>query len=181
MATRKPVVEFSPDIPVDLASFYARKGGVDLGTLSELTKSVGVADKGAENTRSKRTCVRVREEISKLQDILNEDFMDAKPARGGGRGKGRGSSGGGGRVSNRSVEFASDDAASGGSGAVALAKKKRPLYSQFTRKRRKRKRKTLEEGKVISTCSYFAPVALVVVVIAAEIVVEVVIIAVVIH
>ena len=131
------------------------KGGVDLGTLSELTKSVGVTDGGMENVRSKRTCVRVREEISKLQDILNDDLMDTKPARAGARGKGRGvSGGGGGRVSigaNQSVEFVSDGAVSDGeSGVLQPSKKKRSSYSQFTHKRRKRKRKTIEEGKVVS-------------------------------
>lgn len=138
---------------MDLASFYASKGGVDLGTLSELTKSVGVSDDNMENSRSKRTCVRVREEISKLEEILKDDSVDTKAStsksRGGGRGRGRGSTT---RTSleaaNQLGEMGADEL--GGVAVVPAAKKyKKPAYSQFTHKRRKRKRKPPEEGKRI--------------------------------
>lgn len=118
-----------------------------------------MADEGVENTRSKRTCVRVRQEISKLQEILNDDVVDAKPTRVGGRGKGRGgSSAGSGRIStgaNRSIELASDDAVLSGSGLMPPSKKKRSSYSQFTHKRRKRKRKPPEEGKELFMLNHF--------------------------
>lgn len=142
--------DFAADMPIDLASLYALKGGVDLGTLSELAKSVGVADDGSsECTRSKRTCVRVRQEISKLQEILNDDVSDSKTGKPSGRSRGRGSAGAPGRSSlgaNRSVEF-DDDALSSGSGLLPPAKKKRSSYSQFTHKRRKRKKKQPDDGK----------------------------------
>ena len=141
--------------PVDLASFYASKGGVDLSTLSELTKSVGVSDDGGTvepTSRSKRTCVRVREEISKLEEILKDDSLEpasSKPKGVSGRGKGRGaggrsSSGGGGL--GRSAETVGEDVGTG-SVVSSAAKKKKATYSQFTHKRRKRKRKPPEDGK----------------------------------
>ena len=54
---------------------------MDLGTLSELTKGVpGMDDDGG---RSKRTCVRVREGISRLEEILGDGSSpgEVKPAR----------------------------------------------------------------------------------------------------
>ncbi len=167
VAANKKSSEFVAEGPVDLASFYASKGGVDLSTLSELTKSVGVSDEagGVETTsRSKRTCVRVREEISKLEEILKDDTLETKPAlsskpKGGGggggggsagRGKGRGtggrSSSGGGGVGRSVAETTGDDVGAGSS-VVPMAKKKKTTYSQFTHKRRKRKRKPPEEGQ----------------------------------
>ncbi len=142
--------DFAADMPIDLATLYARKGGVDLSTLSELTKSVGAAEGDGTGSRSKRTCVRVRQEISKLQEILNEDTSsDVKPGKvSGGKSRGRNSGGG---VASRSslgpkvVEL--DDDALSGSGLLPSAKKKRSTYSQFTHKRRKRKKKQMEEGK----------------------------------
>ena len=109
-----------------------------------------MADEGMEGTRSKRTCVRVRQEISKLQEILNDDTSDVKLVKPGGRGRGRGSGGpaSGGRSSlgaNRSVEFDED---ADGNSLIPPTKKKRSSYSQFTHKRRKRKKKLPEEGKM---------------------------------
>ena len=58
-----------------LATYYPT-GDVDLGTLSELTKSVqetkGKNVSDGEGGRSKRTCVRVREEISRLEEFLED-------------------------------------------------------------------------------------------------------------
>lgn len=136
-------------MPLDLATFYASKGGVDLSTLSELTKSVGVSDDGMDNTRSKRTCVRVREEISKLEEILKDDNSDAKPSpvskQRSGRGKGRGSTSRAATGANKSAELEGEGDES--VGAPSAKKYKRPAYSQFTHKRRKRKKKP-EEGTV---------------------------------
>lgn len=145
----KKASEFAADAPVDLATLYASKGGVDLSTLSELTKSVGVSDDGMETTtRSKRTCVRVREEISKLEEILKDDTLEGKSSlptkqKGAGRGKGRGAS----ARASAVVEQPADAMSDGLAGVAPSAKKyKRPAYSQFTHKRRKRKRKPPEEG-----------------------------------
>ncbi len=133
--------EFLPDAPLDIATLYATKGGLDLSTLSELTNSAPGKGEDGQASRSKRTCVRVREEISKLQEILQDE--EGKPAagsrgrgRGGaGRGKGGGGGGGGGRVSDHE--------------AVAVKKYRRPAYrSQFTHKRRKKRRKQPEEGRI---------------------------------
>ena len=154
LAAAKKAAEFSADMPVDLASFYASKGGVDLSTLSELTKSVGVSDDGTDkdtNTRSKRTCVRVREEISKLEEILKDENSDAKSSQPSkpraGRGKGRGSSGrSAAAAANKSAELAGDELDSSGVAAPSAKKYKRPAYSQFTHKRRKRKKKVPDEG-----------------------------------
>ena len=144
---RKTGTEFTPDVPVDLATFYASKGGVDLGTLSELTKSVqektGV-NVSVTQSRSKRTCVRVREEISKLQEILQEDTIPPQSAaRPRGRGRGRVQPSGGdsaGRTSDTGIQEVT----------FPVKKYRRPAYrSQFTHKRRKKKRKPPEEGNVI--------------------------------
>ena len=145
-ATRKATVEFSSDIPVDLASLYAKKGGVDLSTLSELTRSVGMSEEGEENTRTKRTCVRVREGISKLQEIFNDDSVDTKPARVGGRGRGRGGAHASAATVNLLAEVVSDERMSCGSGLAPLTKKKRSSYSQFTHKRRKKRKRSPDEG-----------------------------------
>jgi len=68
---REEVEKAGPDQPVDLASYYSVHG-VDLQTLSELTGSVMQEEEDEIGTsRSKRTCVRVREEISKLQEMLD--------------------------------------------------------------------------------------------------------------
>lgn len=46
---------------------------MDLGTLSELTQSVPGKDSlEGDGVRSKRTCVRVREGISRLEVILGD-------------------------------------------------------------------------------------------------------------
>ena len=56
---------------------------MDLGTLSELTKSVqetkgkNMSDGDTGGLRSKRTCVRVREEISRLEEILDDGHTAA--------------------------------------------------------------------------------------------------------
>jgi len=127
---------------------------VDLNTLSELTKSVGVASEGSEGTRSKRTCVRVRQEISKLQEILGEDGMEVKPL---GKSGGRCRRSGGGATPARpslgtsrpAAEVDEEEGMSGGSGLLPPAKKKRSSYSQFTHKRRKRKKKQPDDGELI--------------------------------
>ena len=126
---------------------------MDLNTLSELTKGVGATSEGSEGTRSKRTCVRVRQEISKLQEILGEDVAEAKPqVKSGGRNR---RSGGGGTAPARSslgasrpAELDEEESVSGGSGLLPPAKKKRSSYSQFTHKRRKRKKKQPEDGEL---------------------------------
>ena len=146
-ATSKKASEFAADVPVDLATFYASKGGVDLSTLSEITKSVGVSEK-LDNSRSKRTCVRVREEISKLEEIFKDDstIKASVPSKSrGGRGKGRGSSA---RASSGTSQLIDAEVACDEVGGVvpSVKKYKRPAYSQFTHKRRKRKRKLPEEG-----------------------------------
>ena len=67
----------------NLATYYTA-GDVDLSTLSELTKSVqGKTMTDSDGGRSKRTCVRVREEISRLEEILGDggSVGDGKPAR----------------------------------------------------------------------------------------------------
>lgn len=132
--------DYLPDSPLDLATYYTAKGGLDLSTLSELTNSVPGKGEDGSISRSKRTCVRVREEISKLQEILQDSEDVKQPAgsrgrgRGGaGRGKG-GGGGGGGRTSDPE--------------AAVVKKYRRPAYrSQFTHKRRKKRKKLLEEGR----------------------------------
>lgn len=106
-----------------------------------------MSDDGMESgSRSKRTCVRVREEISKLEEILKDDTPDGKSSLSSkqkGRGKGRGTS----ARASAAVEQSADASADGLGGVAHSAKKyKRPAYSQFTHKRRKRKRKAPEEG-----------------------------------
>ena len=149
---RKLPTEFVPDAPTDLASLYAQSGGVDLDILSELTKSVaGTSDGDLYPSRSKRTCVRVRQEITKLQEILKDNGdSESKPSPVGvgSKGKGRGK----GKVSSaRNSDAGLQDV---GGGNSPTRKYKRPAYSQFTHKR-KRKRKLPEEGKYYfreSTC-----------------------------
>ena len=80
---------------VDLASYYSARGGVDLDTLSELTRSVNrSSDEDAIGAyRSKRTCVRVREEMNRLQEIFGDDplsLMGGKSGQTGRRSGGRG-------------------------------------------------------------------------------------------
>ena len=74
---------------VDLASYYSAQGGVDLDTLSELTRSVNrSSDEDAIGTyRSKRTCVRVREEMNRLQEIFGDDPLSLMGGRGGQTGR----------------------------------------------------------------------------------------------
>ncbi len=121
---------------------------MDLSILSELTKSVGASDV-MEKTRSKRTCVRVREEISKLEEILKDDTTEGKPSAvsrtrgGGGRGRGRGLNA---RASLGTGRIVEDESAESGGVLSSVKKAKKATYSQFTHKRRKRKRKAPEEG-----------------------------------
>lgn len=140
--------DYIPDLPVDLATLYATKGGVDLGTLSELTNSIkedGI-DIDMGGSRSKRTCVRMREEISKLQEILKDsgspEAKPSPPAKPRARGKGRTSSG---RTSD--AGGVQEPATSMPSAPAPVKKYRRPAYSQFTHKRRKRRKKQPEEGK----------------------------------
>ena len=136
---------------MDIATLYATKGGVDLGTLSELTNSVkedGLSGQETEMgvSRSKRTCVRMREEISKLQEILRDsgspEVKPSPPARSRGRGKGRSSSGRTSDVGGGVQESPSTSAPS-----APARKYRRSGYSQFTHKRRKRRKKQPEEGE----------------------------------
>lgn len=134
--------ELPSDAPVDLASLYA-SGGVDLGTLSELTRSVretaGVNTDDGAQLRSKRKCVIVREEISKLQEILGEvGSIEAKSSSGvvKPRGRGRGRPPSAGRTSDTGYQEPSP----------SVRKYRRPAYSQFTHKRRKRRKRQPEEG-----------------------------------
>lgn len=136
-----------------LASFYATKGGVDLGTLSELTRSVQEevsTDKDSDMMRSKRTCVRVREEISKLQEILKDPSEGKFPTAGKQRGRGRGRG------------FGAEGRAPQDMG-TPVKKYRRPAYrSQFTHKRRKKRRRQMEEGECMDarlytcTCDIYA-------------------------
>ena len=134
--------ELASDVPVDLASLYA-SGGVDLGTLSELTRSVretaGVNTEDGTQVRSKRKCVIVREEISKLQEILGEvGTIESKSSLGvvKPRGRGRGRPPSAGRTSDTGYQEPSP----------SIRKYRRPAYSQFTHKRRKRRKRQPEEG-----------------------------------
>ena len=134
--------ELPSDVPVDLASLYA-SGGVDLGTLSELTRSVretaGVNTEDGTQLRSNRKCVIVREEISKLQEILGEvGSIEAKSLSGvvKPRGRGRGRPPSAGRTSDTGYQEPSP----------SVRKYRRPAYSQFTHKRRKRRKRQPEEG-----------------------------------
>ena len=134
--------ELASDVPVDLASLYA-SGGVDLGTLSELTRSVretaGVNAEDGTQVRSKRKCVIVREEISKLQEILGEvGTIESKSSSGvvKPRGRGRGRPPSAGRTSDTGYQEPSP----------SVRKYRRPAYSQFTHKRRKRRKRQPEEG-----------------------------------
>ena len=149
-------LELIPEGPIDLASFYSNRGGVDLGILSELTQSVkpsGDEETTSGGSRSKRTCVRVREEISKLQEILEDiDTEEPKAANAvkaklkgrGSRGRGQVSGTGGG--SDIGPEGSVPDVGSADSG-VLVRKYRRPAYrSQFTHKRRKKRKKQPEEG-----------------------------------
>lgn len=146
---KKAVADYIPDLPVDLATLYASKGGVDLGTLSELTKSVkedGPSDMDIDlgGSRSKRTCVRMREEISKLQEILKDngspEVKPSPPAKPRGRGKGRSS------LTRRASDAGGYEEYTAPAPAP-VKKYRRPAYSQFTHKRRKRRRKPPEEGE----------------------------------
>lgn len=65
------------DHPLDLATLYAHQGTLDLSTLSEITQS-SQPDSRVDSpfdtgSRSKRTCVRVREQIHRLREILEGD------------------------------------------------------------------------------------------------------------
>ena len=103
---------------------------------------MGASETEVVASRSKRTCVRVRQEITKLQEILKEDHSDLKPSppsRGRGRGRGRGGVA-------RSGDAVTQDSVGGS--ATPVKKYRRPAYSQFTHKRRKRKKKQPEEGEL---------------------------------
>lgn len=139
LSTRK-AIDIAPDTPVDLTGFYTTKGVVDLGTLSEITKSVqetaGI-EVNATQSRSKRTCVRVREEMHKLREILEDDVKPAPVSKPKGRGRGRGTTSSG---------KGSDHDTSHQEVAVVPKKYRRPARSQFTHKRRKKRKKQPEEG-----------------------------------
>ena len=98
-------------------------------------------------SRSKRTCVRMREEISKLQEILRDsgspEVKPSPPARSRARGKGRASSGRTSDVGGGAQESPVTSVPS----AAPPRKNRRSGYSQFTHKRRKRRKKLPEEGK----------------------------------
>ena len=103
-----------------------------------MKEKAGLEEEGGP--RSKRTCVRVREEISKLQEILKDPSETKPPAVGKPRGRGRGRS------------LSADGVALQEAG-LPLKKYRRPAYrSQFTHKRRKRRRKTFEEGTIVCVC-----------------------------
>ena len=77
---------------------YFNPNHVDLKTLSELTQSVEPGKD--EGSRSKRTCVRVREEIAKLNELLDANGEKIKipavtPNRTGGGGVSKGQTKGG--------------------------------------------------------------------------------------
>ena len=107
-------------------------------------------------SRSKRTCVRMREEITKLQEILKDngspEVKPSPPAKTKTTStarmstKARPSSG---RTSDVGSGGAQESTTVAGSlTSSAPAKKyKRPAYSQFTHKRRKRRKKQPEEGE----------------------------------
>ena len=124
--------------------------------MSELTQSVkhsAEEDAAGSGSRSKRTCVRVREEISKLQEILEDiDTEDPKAANAvgakpKGRGRGRGQASGGGVSNEVGREGSAMDAGSADLSVPAVRKYRRPAYrSQFTHKRRKKRKKQPEEG-----------------------------------
>ena len=70
--------DYLPEGP-NLSAFYSA-GDVDLSTLSELTESVPGKDASrGDGTRSKRTCVRVREGISRLEEILGNGGVSSSP------------------------------------------------------------------------------------------------------
>lgn len=131
------VVESPADIsPVDLTSYYSTQGGVDLETLSELTGMAGKMEEDFGGLRSKRKCVRVREEMSRLQELLETDTGtgDAKS------GASRGGRGGVGRVRSPSDPFS------------WKPKTRSSGRSQFTHKRRRRRKQPVEEGRNVCTC-----------------------------
>ena len=65
------------EVPLDITKYY-KSQDYDLKTLSELTRSVVPENDEGKGSRSKRTCVRVREEITKLQELLNTDVEKGK-------------------------------------------------------------------------------------------------------
>ena len=119
------MTEPSSDLPVDLASYYSTRGGVDLDILSELTGAVGKTEEEPSGLRSKRKCVRVREEMSRLQEILNTDSDHSK----GGRGRG-------GRAKVPVDPF-----------NRSRPRSRLSTRSQFTHKRRRRRKQPEEEGE----------------------------------
>ena len=136
MSQKKPREEIEkagPDQPVDLASYYSVHG-VDLQTLSELTGSVIQEEEDDIGTsRSKRTCVRVREEISKLQEMLDTGGGPVKPGIKGQSTRGRGG------TSTRGL--------SGMYNIQAAAQRSRNTRTLST-SQRKRSRKQSEEGLI---------------------------------
>ena len=72
--------DYLPEGP-NLSTFYSAVD-VDLSTLSELTESVpGKEAQRVDGSRSKRTCVRVREGISRLEEILGNGGSSSPPTR----------------------------------------------------------------------------------------------------
>lgn len=123
---RVQVTDTTSDRPLDLASYYSTQGGVDLDILSELTGAVSKGEEESSGFRSKRKCVRVREEMSRLQEILdtNPDHTGSKS----GRSKG----------SKAKVP------------ADPFSRRPRSRLntrSQFTHKRRRRRKQPEEEGE----------------------------------
>ena len=118
----------------DLKKYY-NPDHVDLKTLSELTQSVEPGKDGG--SRSKRTCVRVREEIAKLQELLDANGEKIKiPAGTPSRTQG----GGGGAVSKGQIK--------GG---------KRRRISQGTTSKKKKQKSSQKEGtkeKGRSLCNF---------------------------
>ncbi len=112
-----------------------------MSILSELTQSVS-GDDGLPS-RSKRTCVRVRQQISKLQEILGDE-AEAKSSPGGSGSKVKGRGTGRTPTSGRTSDMGQKESST----PSVTKKSKRSTYSQFTNKRRKRKKKSPEDGNL---------------------------------
>ena len=121
---------------------------------------------GVGGSRSKRTCVRMREEITKLQEILKDngspEVRPSPPARSRtaastkGSSKARPSSGRVSDVGGRRGSGGLQESTTPSVATSAPAKKyRRPGYSQFTHKRRKRRRKQPEEGEPTPVDDFF--------------------------
>lgn len=103
-----------------------------MDTLSELTSAVGKSDDTSGGLRSKRKCVRVREEMSRLQEILELDsgVTDSKLVSGSRGGRGR----------TGRAKLVSDPYS-------RRPKSRSNVRSQFTHKRRRRRKPPEEEGQ----------------------------------